>query len=268
LIRSLCLRCGITYQAYYKKAGTIKNQNLKEQMVFSAIENIRKIQPQLGGKKLHRLLQEQDMFTEGRDKLFVFLKEKGLLIKRKKRFVSTTNSRHRFFVYDNIIKDIKPERSNHVWVSDITYLNTLEGFCYLSLITDAYSRKIVGYHVSDTLELEGSLKALKMACAALKQPTKDLIHHSDRGIQYCSKPYTAWLKKRNIKISMAAKGNCYENALAERINGILKTEYYLGERFKSKQIAYQATKQAVWIYNNLRPHWALNLKRPAEVHLN
>jgi transposase InsO family protein len=150
-------------------------------------------------------------------------------------------------------------------VSDITYIRTIKGFCYLALITDAYSRKIVGYDISNSLELEGALRALKKALKSLPAG-HDLIHHSDRGIQYCSYEYTNLLKKRGVKISMASKGDCYENALAERVNGILKQEYYLDVNFIGVKHAIKACRDAIFIYNNHRLHMALNYKIPEYVH--
>ena len=158
-----------------------------------------------------------------------------------------------------------PTSSNQLWVSDITYLRTREGFCYLALITDAYSRKIVGYDVSDSLELDGCMRALKSALQTASNLT-GLIHHSDRGIQYSSNQYVAILKQAGCKISMAAKGNCYENALAERVNGILKNEFNLDQNFSTKSQAIKTVHQSIYIYNRFRPHWAINLKTPEVAH--
>ena len=162
----------------------------------------------------------------GRDQLFRILRENRLLIRRKKYSSRTTNSYHRFYKYDNIIKDLEINRPNQVWASDITYIRTIKGFCYLALITDMYSRKIVGYDLSDSLELKGCVRALNKAIYNAKNIER-LIHHSDRGIQYCSNVYTQILKRKKIKISMTEENHCYENALAERVNGILKDEFYL-----------------------------------------
>ncbi|RYY31775.1 MAG: IS3 family transposase [Sphingobacteriaceae bacterium] len=156
-------------------------------------------------------------------------------------------------------------RSNQVWVSDITYLRTRKGFIYLSLITDVYSRKIVGWHVDVSLGVEGTLKALKKALGQCKS-TEGLIHHSDRGIQYCCYLYTDLLKKHGVIISMGEAGNCYDNAIAERVNGILKGEYMLDSTFRDHSQAEKSVKQAVHLYNYKRPHWSLNLKKPADVY--
>ncbi len=181
----------------------------------------------------------------GRDKFFQWLREQDLLIKRKKSYVVTTQSKHRFWVHSNLTEEFVPKKANELWVSDITYIRTLQGFCYLALITDAFSRKIVGYDISDTLELNGCLRALKSAIQTAGTLVR-LIHHSDRGIQYCSTQYTNLLREKGILISMGDKGDCYDNALAERINGILKDEFNLDQTFKNKA---QAIKTVITFDN-------------------
>ena len=190
-----------------------------------------------------------------------------MLIHRKKYSAKTTHSFHRFYKYKNLIKDIKITRPNQVWASDITYIRTIKGFCYLALITDMYSRKIVGYDLSDSLELAGCVRALKKA---LKQSAKRTpqMHHSDRGIQYCSNLYTNILIKNNIKISMTEDNHCYENALAERVNGILKDEFYLDQTFDSLPHAKRAAKNAINLYNQIRLHLSLNFNTPETVYKN
>ena len=188
-----------------------------------------------------------------------------MLVKPRKRYVRTTDSKHGFRTYLNLVEDFEPTGINQLWVSDITYIRTVRGFLYLALITDAYSRKIVGYDISDSLELEGALRALRQALKSLPADHQ-LIHHSDRGIQYCSHAYVNKLESRGIKISMASKGNCYENAMAERVNGILKGEYYLNQTFKMKTLAIKACKQAVNIYNNYRLHMSLGYNTPECMH--
>lgn len=201
----------------------------------------------------------------GRDKFFDLLRKHNLLVKRRRCYVRTTNSMHRFRVYKNLFKDNAPLRFNECWVADITYLRTQKGFVYLFLLTDAYSRKIVGWSVSESLSIEGGLIALKMA---LKQRDKrlPLLHHSDRGIQYCSKAYVKLLDKNAVKISMTEENHCYENAMAERVNGILKEEFLLNSTFSSKTMCVESVKQAIYLYNEKRPHWSLNLKTPSEIH--
>ena len=201
----------------------------------------------------------------GRDQLFRILRENDLLVRRKKYASRTTNSYHRFYKYNNIIKDLEINRSNQVWVSDITYIRTINGFCYLALITDMYSRKIVGYDLSDSLELNGCVRALNKAIYQAKN-TKGIIHHSDRGIQYCSNQYTQILKRKKMEISMTEENHCYENAMAERVNGILKDEFYLDQTFTSMNQAKTATKNAIKLYNNKRLHLSLDYKTPNYVH--
>jgi len=201
----------------------------------------------------------------GRDTLFNVLRKHNMLTLRKKYSARTTNSYHRFYKYNNIIKDVNVTRPNQVWVSDITYIRTVKGFCYLALITDMHSRKIVGYDLSDSLELNGCVRALKKAIYQAKN-IKQLIHHSDRGIQYCSNVYTQILKRKKIDISMTEENHCYENALAERVNGILKDEFYLDQTFANTAHAKRATKNAINLYNEIRLHLSLDFKTPNMVY--
>jgi len=232
------------------------------------VQPIRHVMPRIGGRKLHFLIQDgldQKALKIGRDRFFHWLKENDLLISPKRMYVHTTQSNHRFWVHENLTQRIILDRPNRLWVSDITYLRTLEGFCYLALITDAYSRKIVGYDASDSLELEGCRRALNRALQTASDLSQ-LMHHSDRGIQYCARQYTDLLKSKGIQISMAAKGNCYENALAERVNGILKNEFNLDYTFKTKGHAIKAVHESIYIYNQHRPHWAIGLQTPQQRH--
>ena len=201
----------------------------------------------------------------GRDTLFKVLREHKMLTLRKKYSMKTTNSHHRFYKYGNIIKDVEITRPNQVWASDITYIRIVKGFCYLALITDMYSRKIVGYDLSDSLELRGCVRALNKAIYQAKN-IKDLIHHSDRGIQYCSNVYTQILKRKKIDISMTEENHCYENAMAERVNGILKDEFYLDQTFTNVDHAKRAAKNAINLYNEIRLHLSLDYKTPNMVY--
>lgn len=201
----------------------------------------------------------------GRDTLFDILRKHNMLITRKKPSYRTTNSFHRFYKHKNIIKDLLVNRPNQVWVSDITYIRTVKGFCYLALITDMYSRKIIGYDLSDSLELSGCVRALKKALYKTKRIT-GLIHHSDRGIQYCSNVYTQILIRKKINISMTEENHCYENALAERVNGILKDEFYLDQTFMNTTHAKRAAKNAIKLYNQVRLHLYLDFKTPNMVY--
>lgn len=201
----------------------------------------------------------------GRDSLNKILREHKMLTLRKKYSMKTTNSHHRFYKYNNIIKAVEITRPNQVWASDITYIRTVKGFCYLALITDMYSRKIVGYDLSDSLELKGCVRALKKAIYQAKS-IEGLIHHSDRGIQYCSNVYTQTLKRKKIDISMTEENHCYENAMAERVNGILKDEFYLDQTFANVAHAKAVAKNAINLYNEVRLHLSLDFKTPNMVY--
>ena len=262
----ICDVHGISRQAYYKYSRRVILSKLEESLVLKLVREIRREQPRLGGRKLYNLLKEDLRKIGrgiGRDKLFDILRSNGLLVKPIRKYVKTTNSHHRFRVYKNLIEDMEIDRSNQVFVSDITYLSTYRRFYYLSLVTDIYSRKIVGYNLSDSLSLKGSLSALKMALRGIKD-TKGLIHHSDRGIQYCSNQYTQLLKRKGVGISMAGKGNAYENAIAERVNGILKIEYLLDRKYPNYRELKKAVDSAIKIYNEKRPHMSLGYDTPAQ----
>ena len=217
-------------------------------------------------KSLNKDFQKQQLKV-GRDTLFNVLRNNNMLTLRKKYSCRTTNSYHRFYKYNNIIKDVEVNRPNQVWASDITYIRTVKGFCYLALITDMYSRKIVGYDLSDSLELKGCVRALNKAVYQAKN-IKGLIHHSDRGIQYCSNIYTQILKRKKIDISMTEENHCYENALAERVNGILKDEFYMDQTFINTAHAKRAVKSAIKLYNEIRLHLSLDFKTPNMVYNN
>ena len=250
----------------FKKRSTYRKS--VESQVIGLVSEERKEQPRVGGRKLHEALQAQFQrsgLKVGRDVLFDILREHELLVKPKKSSCKTTDSYHHFHKYNNLVKDMTVTASNQVWVSDITYIRTVNGFCYLALITDMYSRKIVGYDISDSLELAGCLRALKKAIASAR-PKAGLVHHSDRGSQYCSNLYVAALKKRRIRISMTEENHCYENAIAERVNGILKDEFYLDQCFFSTKHASIATKNAIRIYNTKRLHISLGYKTPEMIY--
>ena len=267
-ISQACRSLNLVRSSYYKALKSTKRKKLISKDTLGKVLKIKQIMPNIGGRKIHSILKDDDEKSNepklGRDKLFELLREEDLLVVRKKKYAITTDSNHPFKKHKNLIKDIAIKRVNQVWVSDITYLKYGDRFCYLSLITDVFSRKIVGYHINSTLELEGTLKALNNAYK-LGKPE---IHHSDRGSQYCSYKYTEMLKKYGAKISMTENGNCYENAIAERINGILKHEFNLNANFTNLKQAQKATKEAIDIYNSKRPHWSLNLKVPDDIFKN
>lgn len=250
--------------SYYKRKKIELKRKKEEKELLEKVKSYRKRQPLVGVRKLQKMLSNNGIKV-GRDRLFRILRKQGLLVKRKKKYIKTTNSQHRFRVHKNIIKGIKLNRPNHVYVADITYIRTKEGFSYLSLLTDKYSRKIVGYNLSRSLGVEGCLKALKMAIKELKG-RKEIIHHSDRGLQYCTNIYTNMLRKNNIRISMTEENHIYENSLAERVNGILKNELLLGTEYLTYTEAKVMIKEAVDIYNNERLHLSLNYITPAVLH--
>jgi transposase InsO family protein len=266
-ISQLSVGFGIRRDAYYKYLQRNTQSKAMKSLILSMVRERRKDQGREGCKKMHKAFREefQDKGIKvGRDKLFDILREHDMLVKRKRSYVKTTNSYHKFHKYANLIKGLEINRPNKVWVSDITYIRLTHGHCYLALITDAYSRKIVGYDISDSLELAGCLRALKMAMWHAR-PATGLIHHSDRGLQYCSNQYVEQLQKHNIQISMTEENHCYENAMAERVNGILKDEFYLDQNFSSLDLARRASHNAIRIYNTKRLHLSLNYKTPEEV---
>lgn len=202
----------------------------------------------------------------GRDKLFDLLREYGLLIKPQRRYIQTTMSKHWLRKWPNIVKNISVKEPDEVWVSDITYIKTQQGNCYLNMITDAYSRKIVGYALDDTMETESMINALKMATAQKTNSSVQTIHHSDRGLQYCSKEYAVLTEKNNIKLSMTENSDPYENALAERMNRTIKEEFGMNKKLTNKEQLKQLLKESITLYNQRRPHLALKMKTPEEVY--
>ena len=237
-------------------------------MVINLIKEERKLQPRLGGRKALLIISNKlndSGVSMGRDRFFDLLRYNEMLIERKKSSPKTTDSRHCLPVFHNLIKDLDITAPNQAWCSDLTYIRTDEGFMYAALITDMYSRKIVGSHIGDSLESIGCLTALDNALSNLPQG-KHPIHHSDRGTQYCCHSYFNKLKERSLDVSMTEVNHCYENAMAERVNGILKQEYELDCTFRTKEQAEAAFYQAVNLYNNRRPHMSLNYGIPAEVH--
>lgn len=237
--------------------------------MLELVAQIRSLHPAMGSRKLYAVLQasiEQHGLCMGRDAFFDLLRENGLLIRRKRRKTITTWSKHPFRKYRNLIRNFIPATPNQLWVSDITYLKTQQGFLYLSFITDAYSRKIVGYDLADNLESVNTLHALQMAIESAGGELKNLIHHSDRGIQYCSYDYTTLLNHYGIQISMTENGDPLENAIAERINGIIKNEYLLHQTIENKQHAIQLLQRSVNLYNHERPHLSCNMLTPEHIH--
>ena len=270
-LANLCSWFGLTRQAYYQSKNRVEKDLIEQEILLDKIGDIRKDHKRLGGRKLFFKLEtfmHEHNIKMGRDAFFDLLRDNKLLIKQRKRHHVTTNSNHWMKKYPNLIKDIEPLGPNHVWVSDITYWKTKGGHYYISFITDAYSRKIVGYHVADTMEAIESATALKMAIKTLKIIAEGLIHHSDRGSQYCSSMYVNMLKKEGIKISMTENGDPLENAIAERINGIIKGEYLFDYLIKTLLNAKEVLKSVVKLYNEDRPHSSIGNAVPSQVHNN
>lgn len=264
----LCEAAGMTRQNFYKQRRLRQRLSIDEQLVLELVRRERARQPRLGARKLLRLIQadlQKAGVSLGRDQLLKLLKRRGLLVPHKRPSVRTTDSRHGFGVYPNLARNLLPSRPHQLLVSDITYLRTEEGFMYLCLVMDAYSRAIVGYDCSDSLEMEGALRALEMALGQLPAGP-ETMHHSDRGCQYCCGAYIQRLQERGLSISMTEENHCYENSKAERLNGILKQEYGLGETFATKAQVGRAVSQAVQLYNHCRPHTSLGYRMPMAVH--
>ncbi len=268
-IAVLCRLFGKTRHAYYDSLWRKESSLVKEDVILQEVINIRKDLPRLGTRKLHYVIQNKlisHQISFGRDYLFDLLSEHKLLIRQRKRKAITTDSRHWMRKYSNLVKGLAITRPEQVWVSDITYIRLTNQWGYLSLITDAYSRKIMGYSFRQDLAAEGCIEALKMALNN-RLYNESIIHHSDRGSQYCSHNYVDLLLKNNIGISMTENGDPYENALAERVNGIIKTEFNLySSSLGFDQTGYQVSK-SIKSYNELRPHASCDYLTPNQAHL-
>lgn len=268
-VQTLCSLFGKSRNGWYDHQHRAEKSVFIRDIVLQEVGKIRADLPGIGTRKLHYLLKEklqEHNFSVGRDYLFDLLATKGLLVSRRRRRIITTDSNHWMKRYDNLMVCNPITRAEQVWVSDITYLKLNQNFVYLSLITDAYSRQIMGYHLQNNLSTEGCLQALRMAIAKRKTPEQSLMHHSDRGSQYCSKAYVALLKEDNIDISMTQNGDPYENAIAERVNGIIKVEFELDRNIGSFESLIARVEKAVSAYNTIRPHASLGYLTPIQAH--
>nr|WP_254223048.1 IS3 family transposase [Burkholderia multivorans] len=270
-VERACRYMGISRQAYYKRCRSEERRSTQAEVVTTLVRDIRLRQPRLGARKLHHLLGPvlgERGIKLGRDRLFDVLRAARLLVVPHRAYHKTTQSHHRFRRHPNLLKpgpdQVVPTGPEQVWVADITYLPTAGAFVYLSLITDAFSRKIVGHHVHDSLQTEQVSQALKKALRT-RQTSQPLIHHSDRGIQYCSTYYQDIHRRHGLRCSMTDGYDCYQNALAERVNGILKGEFLL-QRPADLEQATKMVEQSVRTYNHERPHAALKYKTPDAVH--
>lgn len=260
---------GYSRQYVYKQPKDAAKQVAKQEVVKQLVDRERKLLPRIGTRKIHYLIKEDLQRQElkcGRDKLFTLMRYYGLQIKPRRRYIQTTMSKHWLRKWPNIIKEKVVQYPDEVWVSDITYIKTEQGNCYLNMITDAYSRKIMGYAVDDTMETGSMINALKMATEQRQYTHLPTIHHSDRGMQYCSREYDFLTCKNNIRLSMTENGDPYENALAERMNRTIKEEFGMDRKLKNKQQVYQLIEESIFLYNNKRPHLALKMKTPEQVY--
>jgi len=269
----MCSVFGCSKQAYYKQLHCSQHKALQEDVVVGLIREKRQTWKRGSGRNLHQCLKKellQHDIKMGRDKFFEVLRNNNLLIKPKRIRAKTTCSYHHFNKYKNLVKSALPQRCNEIWVSDITYvwLKQQDTFCYLSLITDLYSRKIVGHCVHEDLSVKGSLEALKQALKQRKEKTKKLIHHSDRGVQYCCHAYVKLLKKNKVQISMTETGDPLENAVAERINRTIKEEFTTDREINFSSITEAKTyiKKFIDFYNLQRPHRSIEWYTPDEAH--
>lgn len=260
---------GVTRQAAYQHRQRQAKRQVEEEAIIDRVLNIRQRHPRMGARKLlekmRKWLKTQNLKI-GRDSLFNLLGRHGLLLKRLRRRRRTTWPGQ--WRCRNLLAEMTVTRPNQAWVSDITYVETEQGFRYLSLITDVFSRRIMGFDMSDSLSVEGTLRALRQAVRQAKGQAQGVVHHSDHGIQYTCHAFRKQIEKYGMKSSMGEIGNCYDNALAERVNGILKLEYGLNGLFVSTRQAKRAVREAVWLYNYDRPHLALNYQHPHDVYIN
>lgn len=259
-----CRHLGISKQAYYKIRKSRDEQKEKGEQIIRQVLNVRQEMPRIGTRKLHYMLKSE--IEIGRDKLFEILRKEQMLITKRKKYVKTTNSKHWMRTYADSSKQVELKEPEQLWVADITYLSTQEKTIYLHLVSDAYSKQIMGHSLSRDLRTESTLKALQMALKRRIYQGRDLLHHSDRGLQYCSRQYVDELRRNNCQISMTQDGSPYDNAVAERINGILKDEFYCDEKFDSFEQAKKHVEQSIMIYNTKRPHLSCSMLTPKEMH--
>jgi transposase InsO family protein len=265
----LCAMARMSPQNYYARRSLRKRREVDVELVLTLVRAQREHQPRLGVRKLYHLIAPEIKAAGvklGRDRLFAELGQAGwLVVPKASHWPKTTQVDSSLPAFGNLIKGRKTRRPNEVWVADITYIRTQEAFMYLALITDSWSRKIVGYHLGESLETSHALKALAMAVTSLKGKQRP-IHHSDRGCQYASHAYVRAVESAGMKMSMTQEHHSAENALAERVNGILKQEYYLDANFATRRQARRASAEGIRLYNTRRPHTALGMATPEDVH--
>lgn len=263
-MQAICSWYAITPQAHYQMKRRQQTKQKQDAKVLKLVQTVRAKHKRMGTRKLLHELRSAGV-SLGRDKLFDLLRQQGLLVARRRRQTRTTFAGG--WHSENLLQGLKVTRPNQVWVTDITYIDTEQGFNYLALVTDLFSRRIVGFDLSKTLAHEGARRAFDRAVRlAGKANVKHLIHHSDHGTQYTSRPYRQRLTHCGVRSSMGEVGNCYDNAVAERVNGILKLEYGLDERFANAKQAARAVREGVWLYNHERPHLSLQMHKPDDVY--
>jgi putative transposase len=259
---------GVNRQVYYRRIRAVKRRKTRAVQVIELVESIRLQMPKLGARKLYFLLEDElKQLKVGRDMLFRILKANHMLIQPKRRYHITTNSHHRFRKHKNLVENVVPEKPEQIWVSDITYVGNRQNPMYLALVTDAYSKQIMGHDLSNSLDVSGSLRALKMAVKKRKYKHNIVTHHSDRGLQYCSNEYQDLLKRSKMYCSMTESYDPYANAVAERVNGILKEEFIGYKNKHSLETMDALVKNSINIYNEKRPHFSCFYKTPKQMHL-
>lgn len=258
---------GVNRQVYYRRKKASQLQRQKATIVIEKVTRIRQSMSEIGTRKLYiKLYDELRALGIGRDRLFAIMKANHLQVVPKRQYHVTTNSHHRFRKHKNLVEHLDIIRPEQVWVSDITYIGTRKHPMYLSLVTDAYSKKIMGFNVSESLNANGAISALKMALKVRRYSPEQLIHHSDRGLQYCCNEYQEILVTSNVKASMTEKYDPYQNAVAERVNGILKQEFIKGILVNDLKLMEKLITQSVHIYNQERPHYSCYMNTPNMMH--
>ncbi len=266
-IVSTCELFGVSRQVYYRSKQSFQKKQQRSAMVVSMVQEVRFQMPRIGTRKLYYLLHDRLLdLGVGRDKLFTILSANHMLIKKKRSYRKTTDSNHRFRKHKNLIAGTTPRRPEQIWASDITYIGNRGNHRYLALITDTYSKKIVGYDLSASLSAAGAIRALRMGLKQRAFKKQKLIHHSDRGLQYCCDAYQKILRQKNVKCSMTESYDPYANAIAERINGILKQEFLLEEYNVKLPVMKELVKNSIEVYNKNRPHFSCQMKTPEQMH--
>lgn len=259
---------GLSRQAVDKRLDRFAKEQQNRTALIRAVLDERRIHPRMGTIKLYDLIKYRLICSGikcGRDKFIDIMREEGLLVRKRKNHTRTTQSYHRFYKYPNQIKDLEITHPEQVYVNDITYIKVGGDYCYLSLTTDAYSKRIMGYNLSEDMKVSSVAEAIKMAIKNSQKPG-GIIHHSDRGLQYCHPDYISILNQAGINVSMTTQHDPYENAIAERLNGILKGEYLIGDGYPDKRTAQADISRVIWIYNHLRPHMSCHGLTPEAAH--